>query len=471
MVTHLTPRYYWPTVFALIIVAFLVRNDVALASPPAQVLPRTGAYLGDRVWEDLNANGIQDDGEPGIPGISLKLVNATTGERINRIQVTDENGNYAFFFDPLGPCPPCTSVYIEVDQSDLLSAGYTITRQYQVGVSDVFNSDFSQIDGRTAVIPIMWRYLYANFDLGLVRIPECAAAYDLSLTLDFSTDISNGTNNIEYLKYFAQAITRSFTINQDATQIGVTSFAAGNNPNSQNSAVEVALNAYPDDRDALIERIGQITRLENRRYNATSLYEGLRVSDTMLRTQGRSDAEKIILVVTDGQDNEPGDPIGEAARIKRQGTKIYVVKLNLTGVLEVPSRTNARMVATDDQPPYLFEDIGQPVDLMSVLSDVVINVCQPLPSAPVRNYFMTSTPVLTWSRVDWAEGYRVEVYRLGETEPAFSAEVGQFDLQVETTPLADRQYNWRVRAILSTDPKVYGPWSAMDSFLIDAVPG
>jgi hypothetical protein len=33
--------------------------------------------IGDFVWEDTNGNGIQDNGEPGIPGVSVKLFKDT----------------------------------------------------------------------------------------------------------------------------------------------------------------------------------------------------------------------------------------------------------------------------------------------------------------------------------------------------------------------------------------------------------
>ena len=29
--------------------------------------------LGDYVWHDLNANGVQDEGEPGINGVTVRL--------------------------------------------------------------------------------------------------------------------------------------------------------------------------------------------------------------------------------------------------------------------------------------------------------------------------------------------------------------------------------------------------------------
>ncbi len=52
------------------------------------------ASLGDRVWEDLNQNGIQDSGEPGVPGVTVQLKNAS-GQVIDTT-VTNNNGKYLF---------------------------------------------------------------------------------------------------------------------------------------------------------------------------------------------------------------------------------------------------------------------------------------------------------------------------------------------------------------------------------------
>jgi len=53
------------------------------------------ASLGDFVWEDLNANGIQDAGEPGIPGVVVQLMDAN-GVVVVDTTTTDENGSYEF---------------------------------------------------------------------------------------------------------------------------------------------------------------------------------------------------------------------------------------------------------------------------------------------------------------------------------------------------------------------------------------
>lgn len=58
--------------------------------------------IGNRVWNDLNRNGINEPEEPGIPGVSLVIWSDSDGDDIpdwqgfGGVRVTDENGYYRF---------------------------------------------------------------------------------------------------------------------------------------------------------------------------------------------------------------------------------------------------------------------------------------------------------------------------------------------------------------------------------------
>ena len=58
--------------------------------------------LGDYVWEDLNADGVQDAGEPGIAGVTVELFDAATGQSLGTTQ-TGPTGEYLFTGLPQGP--------------------------------------------------------------------------------------------------------------------------------------------------------------------------------------------------------------------------------------------------------------------------------------------------------------------------------------------------------------------------------
>jgi len=53
------------------------------------------ASLGDRVWNDTNANGVQDSGETGVPGVQVLLYSAVTGAPV-ATTTTSLTGTYLF---------------------------------------------------------------------------------------------------------------------------------------------------------------------------------------------------------------------------------------------------------------------------------------------------------------------------------------------------------------------------------------
>ncbi len=58
--------------------------------------------IGDRVWNDLNADGIQDAGEPGLASIVLTLTTVIAGETVTYSATTDSSGEYLIEGLPLG---------------------------------------------------------------------------------------------------------------------------------------------------------------------------------------------------------------------------------------------------------------------------------------------------------------------------------------------------------------------------------
>jgi uncharacterized repeat protein (TIGR01451 family) len=64
-------------------------NVVPVEAKPQAPFPQ----IGDRVWKDLNGDGLQDPGEPGIAGVTLQLYQGT---KLVGTTVTDGQGAYAF---------------------------------------------------------------------------------------------------------------------------------------------------------------------------------------------------------------------------------------------------------------------------------------------------------------------------------------------------------------------------------------
>lgn len=92
--------------------------------------------VGDRVWEDLNGNGLQDSGEPGLAGVTVRLLD-TAGQEVART-TTGADGSYLFAGHPAG------TYSLQV----AAPAGYVATRADQGG-DDALDSDI-RADGSTA---------------------------------------------------------------------------------------------------------------------------------------------------------------------------------------------------------------------------------------------------------------------------------------------------------------------------------
>jgi hypothetical protein len=66
-----------------------------IPTPTATPTP-AGALLGDRVWNDFNANGIQNAGEPGVAGVTVNLLSGCSGSTVLSTVTTKPNGEYTF---------------------------------------------------------------------------------------------------------------------------------------------------------------------------------------------------------------------------------------------------------------------------------------------------------------------------------------------------------------------------------------
>jgi len=54
------------------------------------------ACIGDKVWLDKNANGIEDSDEKGISGVTVKLLDSNGNPISGKEAVTDSDGKYQF---------------------------------------------------------------------------------------------------------------------------------------------------------------------------------------------------------------------------------------------------------------------------------------------------------------------------------------------------------------------------------------
>jgi len=115
------------------------------------------ATLGDFVWDDLDADGIWDTGEPGIDGITVKLYEQG-GLAPIATTTTSSNGNY--LFSNLKP----GNYFVEF----VKPSGYIFSPANQ-GVNDQIDSDADPLTGRTGTIILTSGKNDLSWDAGMYR--------------------------------------------------------------------------------------------------------------------------------------------------------------------------------------------------------------------------------------------------------------------------------------------------------------
>ncbi len=136
--------------------------------------------IGDYVWFDANANGIQDRGEPGVPGVTVNLYRAPDEGRVEQISGrllasedvaagmlvatarTDAVGHYLIENVPAGD-------YIVEFLG--LPEGYVFTERF-AGASRYIDSDVSLDTGRTGVMVLAAGFVDLTCDAGIIILAQ-----------------------------------------------------------------------------------------------------------------------------------------------------------------------------------------------------------------------------------------------------------------------------------------------------------
>lgn len=100
------------------------------------------AGIGGRVWADIDGNGQQDAGEPGIDGVTVKLL--ASNDTLLRTGITDLSGGYSFTNLDEG------SYRVEVEEP----LGYSVTGKDATGVADDADNDFDPATGKTGLLSL-----------------------------------------------------------------------------------------------------------------------------------------------------------------------------------------------------------------------------------------------------------------------------------------------------------------------------
>jgi hypothetical protein len=114
--------------------------------------------IGDFVWDDLNFNGIQDAGEPGMANVTVNLYDCA--DNLLASAVTDGSGFY--MFSDLEPG--------DYSLEFVAPAGYVLS-PYDQGADDMMDSDADPLTGKTPCFTLDADGEYLSYDAGMY-VPE-----------------------------------------------------------------------------------------------------------------------------------------------------------------------------------------------------------------------------------------------------------------------------------------------------------
>ncbi|MFO7447821.1 MAG: SdrD B-like domain-containing protein [Ignavibacteriaceae bacterium] len=135
-------------------------NDLTWDAGVIEKAPELCA-IGNKVWNDINKDGKQDNSEPGVPGVTLKLY--TCANELVATQSTDSEGNYLFTDVAAG------DYYLKVS----VPTGWGLTLM-DAGTDDLLDSDADPLSSKTACFNIDPPNCDSNatrWDIGLYEHP------------------------------------------------------------------------------------------------------------------------------------------------------------------------------------------------------------------------------------------------------------------------------------------------------------
>ena len=140
--------------------------------------------IGNFVWGDIDEDGIQDPGEPGIPNVQVRLLDNSGNPVLDGgspvITITDVTGKYSF------PSLANGSYMIEVTAP----FGTSFSTQ-DAGSDDELDSDVNTSTGRTGIVSVSGGIIINHLDIGLLDAVETRTCND-----DGELFVANGTGAI-----------------------------------------------------------------------------------------------------------------------------------------------------------------------------------------------------------------------------------------------------------------------------------
>ena len=189
----------------------------------------------------------------------------------------------------------------------------------------------------------------------------CDSTIDLVLVLDGSESINWA--QFALVKTFAADVVGGLDIGPDEGHVGVVQFAG-----EGEGIIEVTLTGDLTTVQAGIVSMTQIV-------GVTDIQEGIELGQGQLTTNGRDGIPHVMVVLTDGAHNEPGDPVAEAEAARMLGTEIFAIAIG-----DGPKLDELNAIVSEPFVTHVFT-VDNFAGLVAIIEPLVEVVCKPAPTA------------------------------------------------------------------------------------------
>ncbi len=201
--------------------------------------PGVGGHIGDFVWRDVNGNGVQDAGEPGIAGVEIVLRGSDS--TVLAVTTSDASGAYSFenvpygsytvevTAPPAGLVPTGTGAGTPGTDSNTSPASVTVSRETPSDHTIAFGYKAGRISG----------YAFCDTDNNHIRSNDELSIADVEISLTSPTGSSNQTTTLAGYT-FGDLVPGSYTLSAPTT-------VAGNTLTWSPASVTLAEGAFQND--------------------------------------------------------------------------------------------------------------------------------------------------------------------------------------------------------------------------------
>eukprot|EP01129_Flabellula_baltica_P000502 TRINITY_DN104_c0_g1_i6.p1 TRINITY_DN104_c0_g1~~TRINITY_DN104_c0_g1_i6.p1 ORF type:complete len:799 (-),score=201.60 TRINITY_DN104_c0_g1_i6:70-2466(-) len=204
---------------------------------------------------------------------------------------------------------------------------------------------------------------------------ECDTLIDVMLVLDGSSSIS--TRNWERVVAFTEQVIRSYVFGELSANFGIVQFSS-----TTRSKLEHGMTA---DKESLLLTLSSLA--QQRSY--TSISMGIDLGVAELLANGRPGVKKMLILLTDGVQNQPGDPVASA--VVAHMAQIEVFAITVSAAVDLDS-INA--IATDPDTSHVYSvlEFYELEDVVaSINADTCVAAAAPPPPVPVTETTSSSS--------------------------------------------------------------------------------